>query len=237
MPLPPALPHEQPRQQPPPQKPRQQPPPQQPPPQKPRQQPPPQQPRQQPPSQQQQKPASPQQTPPQQLRQKLASPQPGTYVVQLPKDKVFRVPPPSPQQQKPASPLPGTYLVQVPKDTVFRVPTPENERLFQDYTRRAERRNGSACRYVLVAILCLAVLSAVAVGVGYPVYKPRKPAYTVVSLAVSGMGNASAPGAFSPGFNCALCSFCLDRLLISLFFFLSLEPVRPESSHGSRART
>ncbi|KAM0873607.1 hypothetical protein ACQ4PT_037960 [Festuca glaucescens] len=116
-----------------------------------------------------------------------------------------------PQQQKPAPPKPGTYVVQVPKDKVFRVPPPENERLFQHYTRRAKRRGGCsclrACLYLLLAILCLAVLVAVAVAVVYVVYKPRQPAYAVVSLTVSGLsgiGNASAPGAFSPVFDATL---------------------------------
>uniref|UniRef100_A0ACD5VRZ3 Uncharacterized protein n=1 Tax=Avena sativa TaxID=4498 RepID=A0ACD5VRZ3_AVESA len=116
------------------------------------------------------------------------------------------------QPQKPAPPQPGTYVVQVPKDKVFRVPPPENARLFQHYTRRAKRRGAGgsclrACLYLLLALLCLAVLLAVAVAVVYLVYKPTKPAYSVVSLAVSGLagvGNASAPGAFSPGFEATL---------------------------------
>lgn len=111
----------------------------------------------------------------------------------------------------PQKPQPGTYVVQVPKDKVFRVPPPENERLFQHYTRRAKRQSGCsclrACLYLLLAIVCLAVLLAVAVGVVYVVYKPRQPAYSVVSLAVSGLagvGNASVPGAFTPGFDATL---------------------------------
>uniref|UniRef100_A0ACD5W2F1 Uncharacterized protein n=1 Tax=Avena sativa TaxID=4498 RepID=A0ACD5W2F1_AVESA len=119
---------------------------------------------------------------------------------------------PQPQPQKPAPPQPGTYVVQVPKDKVFRVPPPENARLFQHYTRRAKRRGAGcsclrACLYLLLALLCLAILLAVAVGVVYAVYQPRQPAYSVVSLAVSGLagvGNASAPGAFSPGFEATI---------------------------------
>ncbi|CAM0883141.1 unnamed protein product [Alopecurus aequalis] len=115
------------------------------------------------------------------------------------------------QPQKPAPPQPGTYVIQVPKDKVFRVPPPENARLLEHYTRRAKRSGGCscfrACFYLLLAILCLAVLLAVAVGVVYLVFKPRQPAYTVVSLAVSGLsgiGNASAPGSFTPGFDATL---------------------------------
>uniref|UniRef100_A0A8R7TCJ2 Late embryogenesis abundant protein LEA-2 subgroup domain-containing protein n=1 Tax=Triticum urartu TaxID=4572 RepID=A0A8R7TCJ2_TRIUA len=83
----------------------------------------------------------------------------------------------------------------LPKDKVFRVPPPENARLFQHYTRRAD----CSCLYLAVAVLSLAA----AVGVVYLAFKPRQPAYSVVSLAVSGLAgvsNASAPGPLSPGF-------------------------------------
>ncbi|XP_044965292.1 NDR1/HIN1-like protein 13 [Hordeum vulgare subsp. vulgare] len=69
--------------------------------------------------------------------------------------------------------------------------------------RRAKRRAGCSCLrarlYLAVALLSLAA----AVGAVYLAFKPRQPAYSVVSLVVSGLagvGNASAPGAISPGF-------------------------------------
>ncbi|XP_062207211.1 NDR1/HIN1-like protein 13 [Phragmites australis] len=111
------------------------------------------------------------------------------------------VPPPPPPQ-------PGTYVVQVPKDKVFRVPPPENARLFEHYTRRAKRRSRCSCFRVctclLAALLALAVLLAALGGVMYLVFKPKRPAYSVQALAVSGLGgigNASTPGAFSPAFD------------------------------------
>uniref|UniRef100_A0A8I6WPX1 Late embryogenesis abundant protein LEA-2 subgroup domain-containing protein n=1 Tax=Hordeum vulgare subsp. vulgare TaxID=112509 RepID=A0A8I6WPX1_HORVV len=68
---------------------------------------------------------------------------------------------------------------------------------------RLERRAGCSCLrarlYLAVALLSLAA----AVGAVYLAFKPRQPAYSVVSLVVSGLagvGNASAPGAISPGF-------------------------------------
>ena len=114
---------------------------------------------------------------------------------------------PVPQQPPPAQP--GTYVVQVPKDKVFRVPPPENARLFEHYTRRAKRRSRCSCVRVctclLAATVALAVLLAAAAGVVYLVLRPRRPSYTVQALAVSGLagvGNASAaPAAFSPGFD------------------------------------
>ncbi|CAO2182563.1 unnamed protein product [Urochloa humidicola] len=126
------------------------------------------------------------------------------------------VPPPPHQQQPPpaaaaaAAAPPGEYVVQVPKDKVFRVPPPENARLFEHYTRRAKRRRRCSCARVcaclLAALLALAVLLAAAAGAAYLALRPRRPAYAVQALAVSGLagvGNASASApaaAFSPGF-------------------------------------
>ncbi|XP_066310080.1 NDR1/HIN1-like protein 13 [Miscanthus floridulus] len=116
---------------------------------------------------------------------------------------------PVPQHPPPPS-QPGTYVVQVPKDKVFRVPPPENARLFDHYTRRAKRRRGRSCvRFcacLLAGAVALAVLAAALAGVAYLVLRPKRPAYTVQALAVSGLaglGNASSasPGVFSPGFD------------------------------------
>ena len=117
------------------------------------------------------------------------------------------------QQLLPA-PQPGTYVVQMPKDKVFRVPPPENARLFQHYTRRARRRArcscARVCSWLLLALVLLAAALAASAAVVYLVFKPRQPDYTLLSLAVSGLGgilgNASstaapAPVAFSPEFD------------------------------------
>ncbi|XP_006644886.2 NDR1/HIN1-like protein 13 [Oryza brachyantha] len=120
------------------------------------------------------------------------------------------------QQQPP--PAAGTYVVQMPKDKVFRVPPPENARLFQHYSRRAKRRASCSCvrvcSWLLLALLVLAVVLAVLAAVVYLVFKPRQPDYTLQSLAVSGLvgilGNASssssstAPVTFSPEFDATI---------------------------------
>lgn len=123
----------------------------------------------------------------------------------------FEKPVPPQPQPPPPRPPPGTYVVQVPKDKVFRVPPPENARLFDHYTRRAKRRRGRSCVRVCACLLAgavaLAVLVAALAGIAYLVLRPKQPAYTVQALAVSGLaglGNASSSpsaGAFSPGFD------------------------------------
>jgi hypothetical protein len=103
---------------------------------------------------------------------------------------------------------PGTYVVHVPKDKVLRVPPPENARLLEHYTRRDKSRRrcscARVCAWTLGAVLALAVLLAAAAGVTYLAFRPKRPAYAVRALAVSGLGgvgNASAPGAFAPAFD------------------------------------
>uniref|UniRef100_A0A0E0JQ41 Late embryogenesis abundant protein LEA-2 subgroup domain-containing protein n=1 Tax=Oryza punctata TaxID=4537 RepID=A0A0E0JQ41_ORYPU len=121
-------------------------------------------------------------------------------------------PPADAQRYQQLPPQPGTYVVQMPKDKVFRVPPPENARLFQHYTRRARRRARCSCvrvcSWLLLALVLLAVALAAFAAVVYLVFKPRQPDYTLQSLAVSGLGgiigNASssaAPVAFSPEFD------------------------------------
>uniref|UniRef100_A0A0E0C9C8 Late embryogenesis abundant protein LEA-2 subgroup domain-containing protein n=1 Tax=Oryza meridionalis TaxID=40149 RepID=A0A0E0C9C8_9ORYZ len=115
-------------------------------------------------------------------------------------------------QQLPPAPQPGsTYVVQMPKDKVFRVPPPENARLFQHYTRRARRRArcscARVCSWLLLALVLLAAALAASAAVVYLVFKPRQPDYTLLSLAVSGLGgivrnsSSAAPVAFSPEFD------------------------------------
>ncbi|KAK3165757.1 hypothetical protein QOZ80_1AG0037290 [Eleusine coracana subsp. coracana] len=109
------------------------------------------------------------------------------------------VPPAHPGSPQPGS----TYVVQVPKDKVFRVPPPENARLFEHYTRRAKRRRrcscARVCAWTIAFILALAFLLAAAAGVVYVAFRPRRPAYAAQKLAVrglAGVGNASAAPAF-----------------------------------------
>lgn len=60
-------------------------------------------------------------------------------------EKPVPPPPLHGQHQKPSAPQPGTYVEQVPKNKVFCMRPPENERLFQHYTRLAKRRAGCSC--------------------------------------------------------------------------------------------
>ncbi|KAF8009411.1 hypothetical protein BT93_J0409 [Corymbia citriodora subsp. variegata] len=62
-----------------------------------------------------------------------------------------------PSEDKPVPP-PLTYVIQLPKDQVYRVPPPENAKLFERYTRRGKRRGSPCCCiFLAVAALTLLV--------------------------------------------------------------------------------
>lgn len=72
-------------------------------------------------------------------------------------------PPPS---EKPPSPT-GTYVIQIPKDQVYRVPPPENARRYANYNRRKTRRCGFCCClcWLIGLLFILIVLLGIAAGV------------------------------------------------------------------------
>ncbi|PON59185.1 Late embryogenesis abundant protein [Parasponia andersonii] len=103
--------------------------------------------------------------------------------------------PPSPERPIPS---PGTYVIQIPKDQVYRVPPPENSRRLQQYARRKDHRSRCrACFCGLLAVIsALILLAGVAAAVLYLVYRPESPKYAVDSFAIKGI-NVSSP-AISP---------------------------------------
>lgn len=111
--------------------------------------------------------------------------------------------------EKPKPP-PGTYVIQVPKDQIFRVPPPENARRFEAYTRRARRqRRGCCCCLAWTGALLLFLLFALAVAAGilYLVFQPKVPKYSVDGLAVKGFNLSSATtnlASLSPEFDATI---------------------------------
>lgn len=97
------------------------------------------------------------------------------------------------------NPTPGTYVVQIPKDQIYRVPPPENDRLFRRYISRRPRRGSCRrCCCTVVALLLLLLLSAsLLAAVFYFVARPRSPRYAVISVSVRGF-NLTAARPISP---------------------------------------
>ncbi|KAI4386177.1 hypothetical protein MLD38_004132 [Melastoma candidum] len=87
-----------------------------------------------------------------------------------------------------------TYVIQVPKDQVYRVPPPENAKLQERYARRSRslrRRHPCFC-YLILSLAVLLLLVAVTAGVLYLVFQPRYPVILVDSASFSGLENITS---------------------------------------------
>ncbi|KAJ6365540.1 hypothetical protein OIU76_030339 [Salix suchowensis] len=122
--------------------------------------------------------------------------------------------PDAPQSEKPVSPPPGTYVIQIPKDQVYRVPPPVNAKRYERLSRRKPSlgedsdfysvlgvsKNSSkseiksayrklARSYLLTAFV---FLIGVAAAVFYFVFRPESPDYSVERLSISGFNLTSS---------------------------------------------
>ncbi|KAL5204742.1 hypothetical protein ABZP36_009613 [Zizania latifolia] len=86
-------------------------------------------------------------------------------------------------------PPPGTYIVQIPKDQVLRVPPPDRARRYKKLAGCPARRRRlrHACCGAFGAVLLLVLLAAAFVGVVYLVFRPRAPSFSVAALSIRGL--------------------------------------------------
>ena len=103
------------------------------------------------------------------------------------------------QRPKPPPP-PGTYLVQIPKEQIYRIPPPENSRRYEDLSRRKPNRSACrrCCCYSLAALLVLVTLAAALVGIFFLVFRPHKPMFSVSEVSVAGINLTSSTSLISP---------------------------------------
>lgn len=109
--------------------------------------------------------------------------------------------PSHPVPEKPVPP-PATYVIQVPKDQIYRYPPPENARRMQKLARRKPRRSCCCrciC-WSLALLLLLIFLLAATAGVLYLIFRPQAPKYSVDSIAISGF-NLTSLSSISPEFD------------------------------------
>ncbi|CAI0397300.1 unnamed protein product [Linum tenue] len=107
---------------------------------------------------------------------------------------------------------PGTYVIQIPKDTIYKVPPPENAKRFEQLTNknpgggRSRRCCGGGARLWLCASIsffaAFLFLIATAVGVFCLVVRPESPRFVIQSASISGFNSASGP--ISPRFELAV---------------------------------
>ncbi|CAH8362317.1 unnamed protein product [Eruca vesicaria subsp. sativa] len=99
------------------------------------------------------------------------------------------IPPPTPPPPSP----PGTYIFQLPKEQIYRLPPPENARRYEDLSRRKLNRSSyrRCFCYSLAALLVLVTLAAVLVGIFFLVCRPHKPMFSVSGVSIAGVNLTS----------------------------------------------
>ncbi|KAI9194789.1 hypothetical protein LWI28_009205 [Acer negundo] len=92
-------------------------------------------------------------------------------------EKSLPVPSPSP-------PSAGTYVIQIPKDQIYRVPPPDNALRYKHLSKPKSRKTRlrRCCCCFFVTLLVLLLLLAVSAAVLYFVFRPESPNYTVDDL-------------------------------------------------------
>ncbi|KAI3930173.1 hypothetical protein MKW92_045005 [Papaver armeniacum] len=111
-------------------------------------------------------------------------------------------------QGKPPPPPTGTYVIQIPKDQIYRIPPPENARRYEKLSRKNTRRNPCCCCFcwILSIIALLILLTVIAAVAFYFIYKPKPPNYSVENMSIKGfnfqgVSSSQSDLTFSPEFD------------------------------------
>nr|XP_004246717.1 NDR1/HIN1-like protein 13 [Solanum lycopersicum] len=105
-------------------------------------------------------------------------------------------------QTKHVLPSPGTYVVQVPKDQIYRYPPPGNSRRYEALRKRKPRRScccRCVC-YTLSLLLILIIALGITAAVVYLVFRPEAPKYTISDVAIKNF-NLTSSSPVSPEFD------------------------------------
>lgn len=102
---------------------------------------------------------------------------------------------PIPKSPQPAA---GTYVIQIPKDQIYRVPPPENAERFRRLSRRKPSRPCCCCRFVCCTLLSLILILAIASGIFYLIFRPEAPHYSINSISIKPLNLSSSSSSSSP---------------------------------------
>ncbi|XP_060170028.1 NDR1/HIN1-like protein 13 [Lycium barbarum] len=102
-------------------------------------------------------------------------------------------------------PSPGTYVVQVPKDQIYRYPPPGNSRRYESLTKRKPHRSCCCrclC-YTFSLLLILIIALGITAGVLYLIFRPESPKYTISDFTIKNFNltSSSSSSPVSPQFN------------------------------------
>lgn len=92
------------------------------------------------------------------------------------------------------SPSPGTYVVQLPKDQIYRYPPPGNARRYEALRKRKPPRSCCCrciC-YTFSLIIILIIALGITAAVLYLVFRPEAPKYTISDVAIKNFNLTSS---------------------------------------------
>ncbi|KAD7477639.1 hypothetical protein R6Q59_007369 [Mikania micrantha] len=100
---------------------------------------------------------------------------------------------PPPSDDKPLLPQ-GTYIIQIPKDQIYRIPPPENSRKMLKLARQKPHRSfcRRCFCWTLATAFILLVLLSISAGVLYLIFRPEKLKYTIDSVSINGINLTSS---------------------------------------------
>ncbi|XP_055818441.1 NDR1/HIN1-like protein 13 [Solanum dulcamara] len=109
----------------------------------------------------------------------------------------------------PACSADHTYVVQIPRDQVYRVPPPENAKIVENHRQpdTQKKRKCTCCCWVFSAILLIGILIGIIVLIIHTMYAPKSPEFSItnvhfknVTQPSNGQKNKSHPQAVVPQF-------------------------------------
>ncbi|KAI0511724.1 hypothetical protein KFK09_012356 [Dendrobium nobile] len=108
--------------------------------------------------------------------------------------------PPADPMLKPSPPS-ASFVIQLPKDQIYRIPPPENAYRFNFYTRQAAKRQRGSCSrclfFLFIVLSLIFIFLAAALGIIYLIFLPKLPSFSIDSLSIHNI-NLSSSAAASP---------------------------------------
>lgn len=79
----------------------------------------------------------------------------------------------------------STFVIQTPRDQVYRVPPPENSKIVENYVKENQANKGPGnCVWILIAVATIGVSLGVFFGVIAAIYKPEIPEFEITKFRV-----------------------------------------------------
>ncbi|KAL0378522.1 UNVERIFIED_CONTAM: NDR1/HIN1-like protein 13 [Sesamum radiatum] len=117
-----------------------------------------------------------------------------------PKDK-----PPHPTASATAAGSLATYVVQIPRDQIYRVPPPEHARIVEDHKRNSSSKKSggrsTVCAIFIPIVVVSVIITATVYALRATMYDPKSPKFTVTGIRAK---NLEGSGRRSPQYDVTL---------------------------------